>query len=79
MENRFIIDNSVVMSWCFKDQANAYGDSILGEAHRVRCLCSLCLAAPSGGRVLSAERKKYISQTQYKAVRFICLLLELPI
>ena len=27
--NRFVIDNSVVMSWCFKSEANKYGDAVL--------------------------------------------------
>jgi len=29
MSERFVVDNSVVMSWCFKDEANQYADAIL--------------------------------------------------
>ena len=29
MGNDFVIDNSVVMTWCFKDEANQYADTIL--------------------------------------------------
>jgi len=29
MDARFVVDNSVVMAWCFKDQANDYSDSVL--------------------------------------------------
>ena len=29
MEDRFVIDNSVVMSWCFSDECNDYADAIL--------------------------------------------------
>ncbi len=28
MNESFVIDNSVVMTWCFKDKANQYADSI---------------------------------------------------
>ena len=29
MMNSFVVDNSVVMSWCFKDETNKYGDAVL--------------------------------------------------
>ena len=29
MSESFVIDNSVVMSWCFKDETNPYADSVL--------------------------------------------------
>ena len=29
MDAGFVVDNSVVMAWCFKDQANDYADSVL--------------------------------------------------
>jgi len=29
MKEDFVIDNSVVMSWCFKDETNKYTDAIL--------------------------------------------------
>lgn len=77
MENRFIIDNSVVMSWCFKDQANAYGDSILERLIESAAYVPSVWPLEVVNVLLSAERKKYISQAD--SVRFICLLSELPI
>ena len=34
MNESFVIDNSVVMTWCFKDEANQYADSILGSPYK---------------------------------------------
>ncbi len=77
MENRFIIDNSVVMSWCFKDQANAYADSILERLIESMAYVPSVWPLEVVNVLLAAERKKYISQAD--SVRFISLLAELPI
>jgi hypothetical protein len=29
MNERFVLDNSIVMSWCFIDESNTYSDAIL--------------------------------------------------
>jgi hypothetical protein len=29
MPARFVVDNSVVMSWCFEDEGNGYGEAVL--------------------------------------------------
>jgi hypothetical protein len=29
MVKHFVVDNSVVMSWCFKDETNKYADTVL--------------------------------------------------
>ena len=29
MSDRFVIDNSIVMTWCFIDEANQYADAVL--------------------------------------------------
>jgi len=77
MENSFVVDNSVVMSWCFKDQANAYADSILekltGATVYVPCVWPLEVV----NVLLAAERRKYISEAD--SARFISLLSQLPI
>ena len=32
MGESFVVDNSVVMSWCFKDETNQYADAVLALA-----------------------------------------------
>jgi predicted nucleic acid-binding protein len=77
MQIGLVVDNSVVMSWCFEDQANPYADSILSN------LTGTVVYAPSVWpfevvNVLAiAERKKCISEAD--SVRFISLLSQLPI
>ena len=31
MSNNFVLDNSVVMAWCFEDESSQYSDIILGN------------------------------------------------
>ena len=77
MGESFVVDNSVVMSWCFKDETNQYADAILD------CLSDATAFVPSiwpleGANVLLvAERKKRLSEAD--SVRFITLLSQLPI
>lgn len=33
MSEPFVVDNSVVMSWCFKDETNEYADAVLDLLH----------------------------------------------
>jgi predicted nucleic acid-binding protein len=77
VENSFVIDNSVVMSWCFRDQANPYADSILERLSAAVAYVPSVWSLEVVNVLLSAERKKYISQAD--SVRFISLLSQLPI
>ncbi len=77
MGESFVVDNSVVMSWCFKDETNQYADAILD------CLSDATAFVPSiwplevVNLLLVAERKKRLSEAD--SVRFITLLSQLPI
>jgi len=77
MAGSFVVDNSVVMSWCFKDETNQYADAILD------CLSEATAFVPSiwplevVNVLLVAERKKRFSEAD--SVRFITLLSQLPI
>jgi predicted nucleic acid-binding protein len=77
VENSFVIDNSVVMSWCFRDQANPYADSILERLSAAVAYVPSVWSLEVVNVLLSAERKKYIGQAD--SVRFISLLSQLPI
>ena len=77
MSESFVIDNSVVMSWCFKDEISQYADAVLD------CLQESTAFVPSiwplevVNVLLVAERKKRLREAD--SVRFITLLSQLPI
>ena len=76
MGNGFVVDNSVVMSWCFKDQANPYADSILERLTDAVAYVPSVWALESEC-VRSAERKKFMREAD--SVHFLSLLSQLPI
>ncbi len=75
--NRFVLDCSVAMAWCFGDEAEAYSDRVLEELERgtalVPCLWSLEVA----NVLLVAERRGRL--TEADTTRFLDLLIGLPI
>lgn len=77
MDESLVVDNSVVMSWCFKDETNQYADAVLDR------LCEATAFVPSiwplevVNVLLAAERKRRLSEAD--SVRFITLLSQLPI
>ncbi len=77
MEKSFVIDNSVVMSWCFKDQANSSADSILEKLTEAMAYVPSVWPLEVVNVLHAAERKKCISEAD--SVRFISLLTQLPI
>ncbi|OGD11700.1 MAG: DNA-binding protein [Candidatus Aminicenantes bacterium RBG_13_62_12] len=77
MEAGFVVDNSVVMAWCFKDQANAYADSVLERLADTVAYVPSVWPLEVVNVLLAAERKRSMSQAN--SVRFISLVSELPI
>jgi len=77
MEKGFVVDNSVVMSWCFKDQANPYADSVLERLTEAVAYVPSVWPLEVVNVLVAAERKKYISEAG--SVHFISLLSQLPI
>jgi len=77
MAKNFVVDNSVVMSWCFKDQANPYADSVLERLTDAAAYVPPAWPLEVVNVLLAAERKKCISEAD--SVRFISLLSQLPI
>jgi predicted nucleic acid-binding protein len=77
MGDSFIVDNSVVMSWCFKDQANAYADSVLDTLKATTAYVPSVWPLEVVNVLLAAERGNLISEAD--SVRFINLLSGLPI
>jgi predicted nucleic acid-binding protein len=77
MTEHFVIDNSVVMSWCFKDETNKYADAILHKLSEARAVVPSIWPLEVVNVLLVAERRKHLSEAD--STRFITLLTQLPI
>ena len=77
MENTFVVDNSVVMSWCFKDETNQYADAVLDKLSETTAIVPAIWPLEVVNVLLVAERRKRLKQAD--SVRFITLLSKLPI
>ena len=77
MINGFVVDNSVVMSWCFKDETNRYADAVLDKLSESTAIAPSIWPLEVVNVLLVAERRKRLKQVD--SVRFITLLSQLPI
>ena len=77
MATQFVVDNSVVMSWCFKDETNSYADAVLNRLTKVSAIVPLIWPLEVVNVLLSAERQKRLSKSA--SMRFLTLLSQLPI
>ena len=73
----FVVDNSVVMSWCFADEGGDYGDRILSKLETAEALAPSVWPLEVGNVLMVAERRKRL--TEADTVRFLALLSGLPI
>lgn len=73
----FVIDNSVVMTWCFEDEANGYADDVLDSMNSMTAVVPAIWPLEVGNVLLVAERKKRL--TAGDSSRFLALLSDLPI
>ena len=77
MNKSFVIDTSVVMPWCFKDEVSEYVDSVLDSLEHFTAIAPSIWPLEVGNVLLAAERKNRLSEAD--SIRFIALLSELPI
>ena len=77
MSEHFVIDTSVVMTWCFKDETSKYADAILDSLEVSIAVVPSIWPLEVGNVLLVAERKKRLGEAD--STRFIALLAELPI
>jgi predicted nucleic acid-binding protein len=77
MSARFVVDNSVVMSWCFEEEENSYAEAVLESLEAGEAFVPAIWPLEVGNVLLVAERKKRLSQAA--VVRFLELLGGLPI
>jgi predicted nucleic acid-binding protein len=72
-----VVDNSIVMSWCFEDEGNCYADAVLESLEFVQGLAPAVWPLEVANVLLVAERKKRIDRSS--VVRFLALLQGLPL
>ena len=77
MSDRFVIDNSIVMSWCFKDEVNEYADTVLENLSEAVSVVPIIWPLEIVNVLLVAERRKRLRASD--SVRFLSLLSQLPI
>ena len=77
MSPRFVVDNSVVISWCFEDEGSSYTEAVLESLEAAEALVPAIWPLEVGNVLLVAERQKRLSRAS--VVRFLQLLGGLPI
>ncbi len=77
MPKGFVLDNSVVMSWCFEDESNSYTEAVLESLEGKEASVPAIWPLEVGNVLLVAERRKRLSVAS--VTRFLALLSGLPI
>ena len=75
--DRIVIDNSVVMAWCFEDEQSEYADSVLSILETSSGLVPSIWPLEICNVLLAAERNKRLSHKD--SIRFLSLVNDLPI
>lgn len=77
MQKTFVIDASVVIAWCFQDEACKYADTVLESMHASSALVPAIWPLEIANVLIVAERKKRLRMVD--SMRFLELLDSLPI
>ena len=77
MSNTFVVDNSIVMSWCFKDEANKYTDVVLDSLAESYAVVPSVWPLEVVNALLVSERRRRLSEAD--SIRFLTLLAQLPL
>ncbi|MEW6264358.1 MAG: type II toxin-antitoxin system VapC family toxin [Thermodesulfobacteriota bacterium] len=77
MTGKFVLDNSVVMRWCFEDATGDYAELVLEALESSEAVVPAIWPLEIGNALITAERKKRLSQAD--TIRFLALVNELPI
>ena len=72
-----VLDNSVVMAWCFADEESQYADGVLSALESAVGVVPSIWPLEVGNVLLVAERRKRLSEAD--SVRFLTLINDLPI
>lgn len=77
MRESFVVDNSVVMSWCFKHEEDRYADAVLDRLSEAAAFVPSIWPLEVVNVLLAAERERRLNEAD--SVRFVTLLSQLPI
>jgi predicted nucleic acid-binding protein len=77
MDSAIVLDNSVVMAWCFEDESNQYADQVLHSLQHVRAIVPSIWPLEVGNVLVVAEKKERLKRAD--CLRFLDLLSQLPI
>jgi predicted nucleic acid-binding protein len=77
MADDFVLDNSIVMAWCFEDEATAYTDAVQDQLVESTAFVPAIWPLEVTNVLIVAERKKRIGKAG--SGHFIALLSQLPI
>ncbi len=77
MDNRFVLDNSVVMAWCFRDVGDDYAETVLERLAISEALVPGIWPLEVASVLVAAERRQRLSETD--SARFLALLADLPV
>ena len=77
MAEHVVLDNSVVMAWCFRDVGDGYADGVLGSLAGNEALVPGIWPLEVANVLVAAERCRRLTETD--SARFLSLLADLPI
>ena len=77
MEKELVLDNSVVMSWCFHNGDDSYVDAVLDRTTEFGAVVPSIWPLEVANVLLVAERRKLLQEAD--SFRFVRLLVKLPI
>lgn len=73
----FVVDNSIVMSWCFEDEEDDYADTVLTALETKTAGVPAVWPLEVANVLLVAERRKRLTKSD--SIRFLELLRELSL
>jgi predicted nucleic acid-binding protein len=74
---RFVLDNSIVMAWCFEDESSAMADAVLEQLQTKLAIVPAIWPLEVGNALLVAERRGRLSEAD--SAHFLTMLSALPI
>jgi predicted nucleic acid-binding protein len=74
---RFVLDASVALAWCFEDESSDLADLALDRLAQTSALVPAIWSLEIGNALLGAERRRRLSQAE--SSRFLALIRALPI
>ena len=77
MVDRFVIDNSVIMAWCFEDETSPYAEQVLDRLSEATAIVPTIWPLEVVNVLLVAERRRRLNPAD--SIRFLDLLVHLPI